>query len=328
MKNLLLLPLAAALALWSGAHSAAAQDQPAADTPLAPAVLPGNGLAQHDFFYAGEGSHQNMYLVRKGKVVWSYNDPDAKGEISDATLMSNGNVLFAHQFGVSEITPDKKVVWNYTAPAGTEIHTAQPIGTGHVVFIQNGNPARLKVVNTVSGETEKDFVLPTGNPTSTHGQFRHARLTDAGTILVAHMDMGKICEYDITGKEVWSLKVPSVWTAVPLKNGNILYTNERRFVREVNRQGETVWEFTPASVPEIKIAGMQTAARLANGNTLINSWRTKGNGTAVQAFEVSPDKKLVWGLRSWTDPDLGPSTIIQVLDEPGVPENVHFGDIK
>src|SRR5881398_2889470 len=128
--------------------------------PSAPASLPGNGLAQHDFFYAGEAKAQNMYLVRKGQVVWSYEDAASKGEISDAVLMSNGNVLFAHQFGVTEITPDKKVVWNHDAPPKTEIHTAQPIGKDRVVFIQNGDPAKLFVINKVTGQTEREFVLP------------------------------------------------------------------------------------------------------------------------------------------------------------------------
>ena len=41
-----------------------------------------------------------------------------------------------------------------------------------------------------------------------------------------------------------------------------------------------------------------------------------------------PDKRVVWALRSWTDPNLGPSTTIQLLDEPSVPEAVHFGSIK
>jgi len=36
---------------------------------------------------------------------------------------------------------------------------------------------------------------------------------------------------------------------------------------------------------------------------------------------VTPDKKVVWALSSWTDPDLGPSTSIQLLDEPSVVEN-------
>src|SRR5882672_452503 len=100
MHNKTMVPLACLL-VFASARLATGQvtnDAKVADD--APAVLPGNGLAQHDFFYAGEGSHQNMYLVRKGKVVWSFTDPAAKGEISDAVLMSNGNVVFARQFGV------------------------------------------------------------------------------------------------------------------------------------------------------------------------------------------------------------------------------------
>lgn len=37
----------------------------------APAVLPGKGLAQHDFFYAGEAKAERMSIVRGGQVVWS-----------------------------------------------------------------------------------------------------------------------------------------------------------------------------------------------------------------------------------------------------------------
>jgi hypothetical protein len=49
----------------------------------------------------------------------------------------------------------------------------------------------------------------------------------------------------------------------------------------------------------------------------------------VQALEVTPDKKVVWALRALGNPlDLGPSTTIQLLDQPGVPEAVHFGDLK
>ena len=72
-----------------------------------PEVLPGNGMKQHDFFYAGEAKARNMYIIKKGKITWSYIDTTGKGEISDAVLMSNGNVLFAHQFGVTLINSDK-----------------------------------------------------------------------------------------------------------------------------------------------------------------------------------------------------------------------------
>ncbi len=305
-----------------------AQEKPAI-TPGAPTELPGKGLAQHDMFYAGEGNN-TMSIVKKGKIVWTYIDTNKRGEISDAVLLSNGNVLFAHQFGVTEITSDKKMVWNYNAPPNTEIHTAEPIGKNKVLYIQNGNPAKMVIVNIQSGKTVFEMEMPVKNPLSTHGQFRHVSITDAGTLLAAHMDMNKVVEYNGEGKAIWSVDVQSPWSAERLKNGNTLITSNGRFVREVNTKGETVWEFTPADLPSFKFSGLQRSSRLANGNTLINNWASKGNGTEVQAIEVSPDKKLVWALREWTPPqDLGRSTNIQILDNPKViPEHVHFGKIK
>jgi len=290
--------------------------------------LPHSDLAAHDFFYAGEGN-KVMSIVKGGKIVWTYNDTTKRGEISDAIMLSNGNILFAHQFGITEFTQDKKMGSNYDAPPGTEIHTAEPIGKNKVLYIQNGNPAKMFVVDIRSGQKIFEMTLQVNNPLSTHGQFRHVSLTAAGTALVAHMDMNKVCEYDGAGKIVWSVDVPSPWDAERLNNGNTLISSNGKFVREVNTKGETVWEFTPADLPGYKFSGFQRATRLANGNTLINNWASKGDGTEVQAIEVGPDKKLVWVLRSWAAPeDLGRSTNIQLLDGPVRPEQVHFGNIK
>ncbi len=316
------------------APAATAAPKPPAK-PGAPAVLPGQGLAQHDFFYAGEAMTRDMYIVRKGQIVWTYKDTLTKGEISDATLLSNGNVLFAHQFGVTLISPEMKILWHRDAPANCEIHTAVAIGTGRVLYLQNGPEPKLLVVNLATDATELELPLKVGNAKSTHGQFRHARLTDAGTLLVAHMDMKKVVEYDETGKELWSYDSSiGAWSAARLKNGNTLITASRS-VREVNPQKETVWEFNPATdTPDYKFDSMQISTRLPNGNTLINSWVNQWNGAIdvsiapAQALELTPDKKIVWGLRSWTTPNLGPSTTIQLLDEPSKPEDVHFGSIK
>src|ERR1700761_7830779 len=302
----------------------------------APQVLPGKGAKQFDFFYAGEGKQHRMYIVRGGKITWSYIDTASRGEISDAVLMSNGNVLFAHQFGVTLIGPDKKVLWNYDAPKNHETHTAQPIGNEHVVFIQNGDTAKLFVMNIRTNKVECEFALPVKNPKGVHGQFRHARLTNAGTIMVAHMDMGKVCEYDVNGKELLSFDVPGVWSAVELKNGNILTTGNKNLVQEFTRKGEVVWQCALGDIPGYKLTSPQIATRLANGNTLVNNWLNQWNGNAgpdnapIQAVELTPDKKVVWALRAWAEPlNLGPSTTIQVLGEPGgISEKVHFGNIK
>ncbi len=302
---------------------------------LAPETLPGKGLKQFDFFYAGEAKSRNMYIVRNGKIEWSYIDTAGRGEISDAILMKNGNVLFAHQYGITLINQDKKVLWKYDVPDGFETHTAQPIGTDHVVFIQNGNPAKVFVMNIRTNKIEKEFAIPFKS--GTHGQIRHARLTAAGTLLVAHMDLGKVCEYDINGKELLSIDVPGVWSAVPLKNGNILVTSNKRFVKEITRSGATVWEYLLDEIPDYQVKSPQLAVRLPNGNILINNWFNQwdnknpdiGNAP-VQAIEVTPGKKIVWALRSWAKPaDLGPSTTIQLLNDPnGITEKVHFGDIR
>src|SRR5262249_33996408 len=158
--------------------------------------LPGNGLAQHPLLYCGEWqnrstSNQTMYIVRGGKIVWSYTNP-FKGELGDCTMLANGDIVFSRQFGASEITPSKKIVWNYDGPLGTEIHTAYPIDADRVLIMQNGNPAKLLVLNKRSGKAERELTLQTRVATSTHGQFRHIRMTPAGTFLVAHMDLGKV----------------------------------------------------------------------------------------------------------------------------------------
>jgi len=86
--------------------------------------------------------------------------------------------------------------------------------------------------------------------------------------------------------------------------------------------------------PDFKMTSLQMAWRLPNGNTLVNNWfnewsgKLDRNSLPIQAVEFTPEKKIVWALRSWEAPDLGPATTIQILDEPEAPENVTFGDIK
>ncbi|MGY3052557.1 hypothetical protein ACVWYG_000747 [Pedobacter sp. UYEF25] len=305
----------------------------AADKAVAPATLPGKGLKQFDFFYAGEAKSRNMYIVRNGEITWSYIDTLGRGEISDAILMANGNILFAHQFGVTLINSYKKVLWKYDAPEGFETHTAQLIGKGHVVFVQNGNPAKVFVMNIKTNKVVKEFVLPFKS--GTHGQIRHARLTEAGTLLVAHMDLGKVCEYDVNGKQLSSIDVPSVWSAVPLKNGNLLVATNRNTVSEIKRDGTAVWDFSLSDIPGYTVTSPQIAQRLPNGNTLVNNWFNQWStkldlkNAPVQAIEFTPDKKIVWALRSWSTPNLGPSTVIQLLKDPNNKyENAHFGNFK
>ena len=307
---------------------------PAADAaaPQAPAVLPGNGLNHRDFLLTGQ-LDDALYLVKSGQVVWSDRVPGAVGHVQEATLLSNGNLLLAYMGGAKEITPDKKVVWNYTAPPKAEIHTAKAIGKNKVLFVQNSTLAEVILADKATGKVERLFTLPVAKPQITHFQTRRAVLTDAGTLLLARTDLNKISEFDQAGHEVWSAGVERPWSIQRLPDGNTLVCSFQMFIRELDAQGNTVWEFTPADAPGYYMPKWCVATRLSNGNTLVaNNTPVPGSGdetrAPVQAFEVSPGKKIVWALRSWKNPALGPAWVIQFLDEPGAPEDRHFGTIR
>jgi hypothetical protein len=293
--------------------------------------LPGKGLKQHDFLYAGEWdirkpTAQSLFLVRGGKVVWQYSIPlrTATGgiqEFDDATLLSNGNIVYACMSGAGIVTPEKNLIWQYICAPGTETHSCQPIGKDSVMMVLNGPIGKVLLFNTATNKLLKEIVIPTAS-TNPQGQFRHVRMTPGKkTIMVGLFAEKKVVEFDLEGKEVWSVDAPSAWSAIRLDNGNTLISGDGLgYTREVNPKGETVWEFTKADAPFL-VGNTQTADRLANGNTVICSWIAGNNKTeewagTVQVFEVTPEKKIVWALSSWENPDLGPSTYIQLLDEP------------
>ena len=290
-------------------------------------------LARHNFFYAGQSKQRRMFIVKDGQVAWNYQDQLHKGEISDAVLMSDGHILVAHQHGVAEVDGQGQTVWSYAAPQGTEIHTAQPIGRKHVVFVQNGRPAKAVVMQIPECNIVREFQLPTHENGSVHGQFRNARLSSRGTLLVANMGMGCIHEFTSDGKEVdrWGGMLP--WSVQELPNrGNLLITGRKGLIQEISRQGQTVWQL---NTTDYGVTQPQKTVRLKDGGHLINNWYNEWNKTPmdtlnapVQAIEVDKDGNLVWQLRAWKNPDLGPSTTIQLLDEKVNRDRLFFGEFN
>jgi hypothetical protein len=235
-------------------------------------------------------------------------------------MRTNGNVVFCRKIGASEVTPEKKIIWNYDAPKGTEIHSVEPIGKNKVLMVINGVPARVLLINIKTGKTAHEFTLPTGKP-NPHLQFRRVRMTPDGTIIAAHLDSNVVSEYDMKGKLLWSVKTNPPWSTMRLKNGNTLMTTNRgSYISEVNKNGEIVWDLSQTDIPNIKLYQLQVAVRLDNGNTIFSNWchngiRDPANWpNSVQLIEVTPEKKVVWALSQWGNPDLGLVSSIQILD--------------
>lgn len=290
-------------------------------------------LSRHNFFYAGQSKQRRMFIMKDGQVAWSYQNHLKRGEISDAVLMDDGHILVAHQYGVAEVTQDHQTIWSYAAPEGTEIHTIQPIGQTHVVFVQNGKPAKVVVMEIPSCSIVREFELPINEKGSVHGQFRNARLSSRGTLLVANMALGCIHEFTSDGKEVdrWEGFLPWSVQEMP-KTGNLLITGRKGLVQEITRQGKTVWQL---NTTDYGVTQPQKTVRLKNGGHLINNWYNEWSKTPmdtlnapVQAIEVDKNGKLVWQLRAWKKPDLGPSTTIQLLEEPINRNRMFFGEFN
>jgi len=285
-----------------------------------PTDLPSAGASQRPMLYIGEG-YNRIFLIDKGKTIWKY-DTGPGNELDDIWMLSNGNVLYTRMQYIAEITPEKKVVWRYDAPKGTEIHTCQPIGLDKVLFMLNGLPApRLLIMNIKTKKIELDHAMPavsSTDPKTIHPQFRRIRLTAKGTYLASFLKMDKVIEYDKNFNELWSYSIKSPWAALRLKNGNTLITDEDDVLtREVNPQGETVWELTKKDIPDQYWYGnAQAVERLENGDTIVAS--RGGSNQGPQLVEVTPDKKVVWVMQDWAD--YGPATSVQLLDETGYPE--------
>ena len=283
-------------------------------------------LSRHNFLYAGESKKQRIFIVKDGKVDWTWYNPNGRGEISDAILLNNGHVLVAHQYGICEVTPEGETSWSYAAPEGTEIHTIQPIGRKHVLLVQNGQPAKVVVMQIPDCQVVYEFKVPSSE--KVHGQFRNARLSTRGTLLVANMGLNYVAEYSVEGNELARWNVPAPWSVSEIEKERLLITG-RGEVREIERSGRVLRTIKTA---DYNIKSPQTSVRLKNGNTIVSNWWNEWSKTPfdtlnapVQAVEIDKDGKAVWQLCSWRDPDLGPSTVILPLEHAVNPDRLFFG---
>src|SRR5262245_7693481 len=140
-----------------------------------------------------------------GSVAWSV---DNKTEVHDVQLLPNGNFLFpTSRTTVVEMSPEKKIVWSYTAqpkPGYTgaiEIHACQRADDGLTMVAESGN-ARIVEVDR-AGKVVHEVPLTVDKP-NPHRDTRMVRKLANGRYLVCHEGDGKVREYDRTGKVVWT----------------------------------------------------------------------------------------------------------------------------
>jgi hypothetical protein len=252
----------------------------------------------------------------KGEVEW---EVECKHNSHDIALLPSGNLLLhVGPAKIVEMTPEKKVVWQYEAKpkAGydgrVEIHAFQRLADGQTMVAESGNRRLVEV--DAAGKIVKEVPLTVEHP-DPHRDTRLARKLANGHYLVCHEGDGVVREYDDAGNVVWSYQLDlagrprspghgpeghgtEVFGALRLKNGNTLIAcgNGNRVI-EVTTEGKTAWSIEQDELPGIQLAWVTTLQVLPSGNVIVGNCHA---GEAnPQLFEVTREKEVVWTFRDF-----------------------------
>ena len=244
-----------------------------------------------------------------GKVVWEINN---RAQVHDIARLPNGNIMF--QSGgatVTEVAPDKSVVWSYTSkPAGdyngpVEVHAFQRLADGLTMIAETGNKRLIEVDR--DGKIVKTVPLVVDKP-HPHRDTRLARKLDNGHYLVCHEADGVVREYDDRGKVVWSYALDlagrpatpghdghgtEVFGALRKADGHtVIAAGNGNRVIEVDPSGKIVWSIAHDELPGIRLAWVTTLQLLPNGNLVFGNCHAGPDNP--QLIEVNREKKVIW----------------------------------
>jgi hypothetical protein len=266
---------------------------------------------KRSFLCCDHNGGQVCIVAADGSIEWRM---ECKAP-QDCWKLPNGNILFCHKTGAIEADKEKKIVWEYKSPAGTECHACQPLPDGRVLVAECGTSRLIEVDK--KGAIAKEIKLVTKTK-GVHEQFRGTRKTADGHYWVCFKGEHKVVELDGEGKVLKEIPVPGdVHEALLLPDKHLLITcGDGHKVIEQDETGKTVWELNENDLPGNTLRLMAGCQRLPNGNTLLCNYLGHGfTGKQPQFFEVTRDKKVVWDFSDHAH--FKTINQIQALDVPG-----------
>jgi len=288
---------------------------------------------KHRFFWGGSG--QQGLFDENFKMIWGTKKTQAA---FDGWLLPDGGSVHSYSIrkkkesGVVRLDANQKEIWRYTAQ-GKDNFSCQPLPHGGFLLGETAKDGMWMVEIDKDGKEFKRVKV--GDSTKDmHHTFRLVRKTPQGTYLGAIMNGNKTHEWDENGKLIRTFD-RGKFVAIRLPNGNTLVSagapkGNRGAVIEYDSEGNVVWEVTADDIKALGIefvicCGLQ---RLPSGNTVISSVKYGkkfvSEGKKVQAFEITPDKKMVWSIPADTQKTLISNP--QILDVEG--DVYNFGILR
>lgn len=244
------------------------------------------------FFEYGKGPNRLVELDEMGKIVWEHRPPSIAVIFE---VLPNGNILYAYggnPTGVREITRKGEEVWSYVSKC-PQVLGCSRLSNGNTLVAEQGPCQAVEV--SPKGKVVHITPLKTSHE-GYHLQVRNIHQLANGNILAAHEGEGAVREVDPDGKVVWEYTgVENAGDAQRLPNGNTLIScGTQKRVIEVTPDKRIAWEFSAKDAPELNITWVSSIQRLENGNLLVGNFLRGQEGKGAHAFEVTPEKKVVW----------------------------------
>ena len=238
------------------------------------------------------GSNRIVELDADGKITWEFKP------VSTAVMfqaLPNGNVVYAYggnPTGVMEVNRKGETVGNYVSKC-QQVLACERLANGNTLVGEQGPCQAVEV------DPKGNVVQTTKLTTSEehfHRQLRCLHQLKDGHLLAAHEGEAAIREYDPSGSVVWEYKgVENTFEALRLANGNTLISGAtQKRLLEVTPEGKIVWELKAEDAPELNLTWVTSLQVLGNGNYLVCNFLRGQEGKGAHAFEVTPQKKVVW----------------------------------
>ena len=182
---------------------------------------------------------------------------DAEGKIVKQTqvnyplsvdLLPDGGVVVVGRNQVLAFDKDMKQKWSHNR-AQYDIMAGRRLPNGDVVFVTNNfqAPNQTAACHRLGAKDGK----PVGKEVAIGRVQQQHSMDVSGDNKILVCEFNRVVEYDLSeegkAKEVWKFETPNPTCCQSLPNGNVLLTlpNNNGRAAEVDRDGETLWEYTP-----------------------------------------------------------------------------------
>lgn len=262
-------------------------------TFLFPVVI----VAQCQFFVGADYSQGVVFVMENDRIVWQHKAPES----NDVWELPNGNLLFTVGTGVLEITRQNDTVFYYQSES--PVFACQRLANGNT-FVGECNSGRLLEISSEGDILKEICILPAGVDDGGFAFMRNARRLDNGHFLVAHYGSERVTEYDDQGRVVWNVDVPGgPHSVVRLPDGHTMvavadWTRNPRLV-ELDTNGDVVWEFSNADVPDRSLKFLGGLHCLSDGRILFTNWVGHENPEKrIHLFLIDKDKHILCQLKN------------------------------